>query len=111
MKQTPSDIITQAQLHLDSLTHHLSLDDPDPQQLLDGAALRLSAIIDCLNQLGSEIREEVISPGVWAAMKGLRNRLVHAYGFIDSEALLLTIVNRTPELAQYLDELMIRTQD
>jgi uncharacterized protein with HEPN domain len=111
MKQTPYGIVSQAQQHLDSLIHHLSLDDPDPQLLLDGAALRLSAIIECLNQLSPEFREDVISPGVWSAMKGLRNRLAHAYGFIDSDALFQTITNRTPEIAQYLDALLIRTQD
>lgn len=42
----------------------------------------------------------------WRAIKGMRNRIVHDYGFIDLGIIYDTVVNSVPELYNALKELV-----
>lgn len=42
----------------------------------------------------------------WRAIKGMRNRIVHDYGFIDLGIVYDTVVNSVPELYRALNELV-----
>lgn len=42
----------------------------------------------------------------WRAIKGMRNRIVHDYGYVDLEIVYDTVINSVPELYNALNKLL-----
>lgn len=73
--------------------------------LIDSIMFRLVQIAENGEKLTAALKE---SHGEikWKAIKGMRNRIVHDYGFIDMTIIYDTITNSIPELYAKLKELL-----
>jgi uncharacterized protein with HEPN domain len=98
--------LTDARHHLEILHEHLSANSLDDQLVLDAAALRLTAAIDSVSRIPGEVRSGVIPESRWRAIKGMRNWIAHAYGFIDPSVLRRTLNYDVVELERYVRELL-----
>lgn len=81
MKRTDSDWLLDALQHLKALKRYLDSDVPDDDMVLDAAALRLSAAIESVSRISDKQRRRVMPDELWREIKGVRNRIAHAYGY------------------------------
>ena len=83
-----------------------SLDDIERDPLLlDSIMFRFIQISENSDKLTKEFKE-VHSKLEWKSIKGMRNRIVHDYGFIDMKIIYETVVNSVPELYNALKDLI-----
>lgn len=59
--------------------------------------MRLVAALDSLARLSDE-RKEALFGTAWAAMRGMRNRLVHGYAAVDGETVRVTVRDELPDI-------------
>ncbi|RFA10023.1 hypothetical protein B7R54_13020 [Subtercola boreus] len=90
MRRTDRECLQDALDHLTVLQAHLAESDRDDQMVMDAAALRLSAAIDSVALVSEETRKGAIDGSSWRLIKSMRNRIVHAYGFMDPAVLRAT---------------------
>lgn len=90
VKRTDDECLADALGHLDVLKLHLASNGRDDQLVLDAAALRLSAAIECVALVSEERRTGVIDERSWRTIKSMRNRIAHAYEFMDPAVLRAT---------------------
>jgi uncharacterized protein with HEPN domain len=90
VRRTDEEHLQDALAHLDVLRLHLGAADHDDQLVLDAAALRLSAAIESVALVSEERRRDVIDDRSWRTIKSMRNRIAHAYGFMDPAVLRTT---------------------
>jgi uncharacterized protein with HEPN domain len=58
-------------------------------------------------QISNEVRDS--SPEIpWAGIRGMRNRLIHAYSDVNIELVWSTVISDLPELAAALKNLLAR---
>ena len=69
--------------------------------LMDSIMFRLVQIAENGEKLTDDFKKEH-SEIKWKAIKGMRNRIVHDYGFIDMTIVYDTVVNSIPELYKML---------
>jgi uncharacterized protein with HEPN domain len=89
--RTEAEFLADAAQHLQVLKQHLSITGVDDQLVLDAAALRLSAAIESISNVSDTLRSKGIPEHEWRAIRGMRNRIAHAYGFMDPAALRKTL--------------------
>ncbi len=73
--------------------------------LMDSIMFRLVQIAENGEKLTSAFKEEH-KEIKWKAIKGMRNRIVHDYGFIDMIIVYDTVTNSIPELCKQLKDLI-----
>lgn len=101
-------MIDKDQRHVESALHHLdvlksylkqgTMDDP---VLFDAVCLRLGASIEVAAKLSDEARAQAFGP-TWKAIWSTRNRIAHAYEYIDPQLIRSTVES---DLVQYEDAL------
>ena len=91
MTQTDRARLQDAAEHLVVMHQHLAETGADDQLVIDAAALRLSAAIDSVASVPDTLRQKVITDDSWRAIKGMRNRIAHAYAFFDPAVLRSTL--------------------
>jgi uncharacterized protein with HEPN domain len=101
-------VIDKDQRHVESALHHLdvlksclkqgTMDDP---VLFDAVCLRLGASIEVAAKLSEEARAHAFGP-MWKAIWSRRNRIAHAYEYIDPQLIRSTVKS---DLVQYEDAL------
>lgn len=91
MKRTDDECLRDALAHLHVLKTHLAESERDDQLVLDAAALRLSAAIECVALVSDERRLSRIDERSWRTIKSMRNRIAHAYEFVDPAVLRTTL--------------------
>ncbi len=73
--------------------------------LMDSIMFRLIQIAENNDKLSDDFKKaNSIVP--WKAIKGMRNRIVHDYGFIDISIIYDTVMNSIPELYNILKNLI-----
>lgn len=102
---TPNDRlqILEAREHLSQIDQYLSLGRLTEQLVLDAVSFRLSCAIESLSKTSPEFRESAFGDN-WQMMWAVRNRISHAYAYIDHEIISATVKNRLPSVRQVLDE-------
>ena len=73
--------------------------------LMDSIMFRLVQIAENGEKLTGAFKEEH-KEVKWKAIKGMRNRIVHDYGFIDMTIVYDTVTNSIPELYAQLKDLI-----
>jgi uncharacterized protein with HEPN domain len=69
-----------------------------PDQLaIDAICMRIVAGVEALNKLTEERRVELFGES-WANMRGIRNRVVHSYGYVDPRIILETARDDLPHV-------------
>ena len=84
----------------DALTHLLTAQayadhDLEEQLVIDAICLRLSAGIEVLEKLDSDVLSELFGDD-WSLMWGMRNRIAHGYLLVDAAIIGQTLVNDVP---------------
>jgi uncharacterized protein with HEPN domain len=89
--------------------------DRAPQDLAKDRILLLALVKEieiiggAATQLSEEFRES--SPEIpWARIKGMRNRLIHAYSEVNINVVWSTVVSDLPELMRSLETLLARKE-
>ena len=77
----------------------------DDELLLDSVMFRLIQISENSEKLTDKLKNDNLHIQ-WKAIKGMRNRIVHDYGFINMAIVYYTIVNSIPELYRELKNLV-----
>lgn len=106
MTRTDRELLVDAARHREVLRQHLDRNDVDDQLVLDAAALRLSAAIDRVASIAESLRRRTISDQQWRAIRGMRNRMAHAYGFMDPAVLWSTLVADVAQFEADVHELI-----
>lgn len=85
------------QRHVESALHHLDVLKSDLKQgtmddpvLFDAVCLRLGASIEVAAKLSAEARAQAFGP-MWKAIWSTRNRIAHAYEYIDPQLIRSTV--------------------
>ncbi|MCP2263200.1 DUF86 domain-containing protein [Promicromonospora thailandica] len=76
--------------HLDVLKSYLVRGDLDDPVLFDAVCLRLGASIEVAAKLSEEARERAFG-STWKAIWSTRNRIAHAYEYIDPQLIRSTV--------------------
>ena len=71
--------------------------------LIDSMLFRIIQIAENNEHLTKEFKE-VHKDIPWTAIKGMRNRIVHDYGFIDLTKVYQTLNKSVPELLEFIKE-------
>ncbi|MDT3766819.1 DUF86 domain-containing protein [Gleimia hominis] len=100
MKKSNLDLIEEAITNI-SLINEYTKSGFDNPIVFDAVALRIAVLIDTLSKLDSSLRKEVTQDN-WAAIRGMRNRIVHAYTGVDHAIVKATVSNDLPILEQSL---------
>jgi uncharacterized protein with HEPN domain len=75
------------------------------RMLLLALVKEIEIIGEAASQLSQEYRDG--RPDIpWANIRGMRNRLIHAYADVNVEIVWKTVISRLPELAQLLESLL-----
>ncbi|WP_353066960.1 HepT-like ribonuclease domain-containing protein [Arcanobacterium hippocoleae] len=88
MSRTAEECLKDALLHIAKIERYTKRNLND-DAILDAIALRIASLVDTLAGLPEPMRDEMF-PGVWNAMRGLRNRVAHGYQAVNPEVLKLT---------------------
>ena len=85
--------------------------DRVPQDLADDRILLLALVkeIEIIGEAATQLSEEfrANSPEIpWAKIKGMRNRLIHAYSEVNIDLVWSTVVADLPELVHSLEALL-----
>ena len=85
----------------------------DPEDLAGNRLLLLALVkeIEIVGEAATQISEELraSSPQIpWAKIKGMRNRLIHAYSDVNVQLIWNTVVSDLPELTDALRRLLAR---
>ena len=88
-----------------------ALEDLSVDRMLLLALLKEIEIIgEAASQVSEELRQS--SPEIpWARIKGMRNRLIHAYSDVNIGLVWSTVVSDFPELMRSLEALLTRLAD
>jgi uncharacterized protein with HEPN domain len=77
------------------------------RMLLLALVKEIEIIGEAATQVSEELRER--SPDIpWARIKGMRNRLIHAYSDVNVGLVWSTVVSDPPELVRSLEQLLAR---
>ena len=71
--------------------------------------IRMSAGIEALATLDSDVREEVFG-GVWPLMWGMRNRIAHGYLLVDTTIIRETLIHDIPSIMSRIRRLVVLDQ-
>jgi uncharacterized protein with HEPN domain len=103
--QSLLDMLQSAQILLDYTTGRSSSDLATNRQLQDAAIRRLLIIGEASKRVSASTKQSLTTIP-WAAISGMRNRLVHEYDEIDLDVVWDTIVNSMPVLIVELEKLV-----
>jgi uncharacterized protein with HEPN domain len=108
-ERKPSAIIEDMLLcieHIQSYTTGISFEQFSSHFMTVEACLyNIQVIGEAVSALPKEIKEE--NPGIkWAAIKGMRNRLIHEYFGTDLQLVWDVITDELPELKNKLEDLL-----
>ncbi len=88
---------------------HAAEDLSRDRVLLLALVKEIEIVGEAATQISEELRDR--SPEIpWAKIKGMRNRLIHAYSDVNIELVWSTVVWDLPELLRGLDGLLARNQ-
>ena len=73
--------------------------------LIDSVMFRIIQIAENNSKLSEPFKEEH-SEVPWLAIKGMRNRIVHNYGFVNLDIVYDTITNGIPEMYEKLEQIV-----
>lgn len=93
MTRSVREHLGDALTHIDALTGHASRSDIDAEIVVDACALRLSAAIDAVSQVPNDLRSSHIDEPEWRTIRGMRNRIAHAYAIVDPAVVRQTIAD------------------
>lgn len=105
MTRTREELVTEAVAHLDAIHRHLSRGSIDDETAADAVSLRLAACIDSLHRGDPELTTELFGDD-WAAIWGMRNRIAHAYTWVDIETVRATVNDDLPDMERTLRALL-----
>ena len=91
MSRSTQELLGEALVHLELANQYASNEDLD-QLVIDAICMRLSAGIEVLARLDSQVRSKLFGDN-WQFMWGMRNRIAHGYLLVDAD-----IVRRTIEI-------------
>jgi uncharacterized protein with HEPN domain len=103
--QSLLDMLQSAQIVIDYTTGRSRQDLATNLQLQDATIRRLLIIGEASKRV-SETTKQSLTTIPWAAISGMRNRLVHEYDEIDLDVVWETIVNSLPILIAELEKLI-----
>lgn len=81
MSRSRGELLSEALHHLELAQEHSSR-SPRDQVVIDALCMRLSAGIEVLARLDSDVRDGLFGQ-TWPLMWGLRNRIAHGYLLVD----------------------------
>lgn len=90
------EILQDALAHFEIMHGHAE-QGLDERLVIDAVCMRLSAGIESLAALDSDVREEVFG-GVWPLMWGMRNRIAHGYLLVDTTLIRETLIHDVPAI-------------
>jgi len=99
VSRTVSELLREALLHLDAATAYARRSAEEPQMVLDAMAMRLFAGLETLTRL-PDSTVEMLFPGEWPDMRGLRNRIAHGYGAVNLTRVRATVTDELPAAMQ-----------
>ena len=102
MSRKPDEILRDALAHFETMLAYAE-HDLDDQLVIDAICMRLSAGIEALATLETNVRDRLFGAD-WPLMWGMRNRIAHGYLLVDA-----AIVRQT--LAQDIPKIIDRIQD
>lgn len=103
--QSLLDILQSAQIATSYLAGR-SRDDLETDLQLQDATVRRLLIIGEASKRVSETTRQTLSTIPWAAINGMRNRLVHEYDEVDLDIVWSTVVNSLPTLIEELEKVV-----
>lgn len=95
-RRTTRELLTQALEHLQAASDYTRRDLSDPV-VIDAISMRLSAGLETLGIIDLTERSRLFGP-LWPQMRGMRNRIAHNYGLIDSEVIKRTAEHDIPQI-------------
>lgn len=105
MSRTAHELASEALAHLDVLHRHLEHGSLDDETVADAVALRLAAAIESLQRGGAPLTTELFGDE-WPTIWGMRNRIAHAYAWIDIETVRATVEQDIPRVEAALREFL-----
>ncbi|MDX2212227.1 MAG: DUF86 domain-containing protein [Oculatellaceae cyanobacterium bins.114] len=103
--QSLLDILLSAQIATNYLAER-SRDDLETDLQLQDAVVRRLLIIGEASRRVSETTRQTLSTIPWAAINGMRNRLVHEYDEVDLDIVWSTVINSLPTLIEELEKIV-----
>ncbi len=108
MSRTTVEILQDALAHFEIMQGHAE-QGIDERLVIDAICMRLSAGIEALATLDSDVREEVFG-GVWPLMWGMRNRIAHGYLLVDTTIIRETLIHDIPSIMSRIRRLVVLDQ-
>lgn len=100
--------MTEALFHLRQARRYRR--SPVNDMTVDAMAMRLSAAIDTLSRLDSQLVTQLFGDD-WDLMRRMRNRIAHGYILIDPDVVCRTIDTDLPEIIADLEEWLDAQQE
>lgn len=101
MSRSHTDYLNDALYHIAKIEAYMTRETFD-DALLDAISHRLEAMIDCLSKLGADECEKLFG-AEWRFMKGMRNRIAHAYLEIDHDVVITTVKEELPDIKRTIE--------
>lgn len=106
MSRTDRERLHDALLHFDIAVEY-SAEQPLDQKAIDAICMRIAAGIDALNGISLELRDDMFGES-WLAMRGMRNRIAHAYALVEESVIVATVRTDLPEIRTRLEAYLER---
>lgn len=103
--QSLLDILQSAQIATNYLAERSRNDLETDLQLQDAIVRRLLIIGEASRRV-SETTRQTLTTIPWAAINGMRNRLVHEYDEVDLDVVWSTVINSLPALIKELEKVV-----
>lgn len=103
--QSLLDILQSAQIATNYLAERSRNDLETDLQLQDAIVRRLLIIGEASRRV-SETTRQILPTIPWAAINGMRNRLVHEYDEVDLDVVWSTVINSLPALIEELEKVV-----
>lgn len=101
MTRMKNDLLGEALHHfrimIDYANHNL-----DDQLVTDAVGMRLAAVLEVLNRLQQNVRDELFADD-WTAMWGMRNRIAHGYLLVNPPIVRQTLETDIPSLVERIE--------
>jgi uncharacterized protein with HEPN domain len=103
--QSLLDMLQSARIIIDYIAGRSQTELTTDLQLQDAVIRRLAIVGEAANRV-SETMQQTLPNIPWAAIRGMRNRLVHEYDGVNFDIVWDTITNRLPDLILELEKVV-----